>query len=128
MTALPALAGECERACPAGSPTLSAIRFWVLVCCPNLTVKERLQVVRPERDPNYYAPVSVGGIPDTARAAAALICPGLAHGVLRVAGSLSRSTDGSLAACAQRHGPMRRIGLAEGDPQAQLRVAVRSGP
>jgi type III restriction enzyme len=27
----------------------------VLVCCPNLTVKERLQVLRPENDENYYA-------------------------------------------------------------------------
>jgi type III restriction enzyme len=27
----------------------------VLVCCPNLTVKERLQVLRPEHDQNYYA-------------------------------------------------------------------------
>lgn len=27
----------------------------VLVCCPNLTVKERLQVLRPERADNYYA-------------------------------------------------------------------------
>lgn len=27
----------------------------VLVCCPNLTVKERLQVLRPEREDNYYA-------------------------------------------------------------------------
>jgi type III restriction enzyme len=27
----------------------------VLVCCPNLTVKERLQVLRPERPDNYYA-------------------------------------------------------------------------
>lgn len=27
----------------------------VLVCCPNLTVKERLQVLRPERSDNYYA-------------------------------------------------------------------------
>ncbi|XVJ59533.1 MAG: DEAD/DEAH box helicase family protein [Tepidisphaera sp.] len=26
----------------------------VLVCCPNLTVKERLQVLRPERADNYY--------------------------------------------------------------------------
>jgi type III restriction enzyme len=26
----------------------------VLVVCPNLTVKERLQVLRPERDDNYY--------------------------------------------------------------------------
>lgn len=26
----------------------------VLVCCPNLTVKERLQVLRPEIDANYY--------------------------------------------------------------------------
>ena len=27
----------------------------VLACCPNLTVKERLQVLRPEREDNYYA-------------------------------------------------------------------------
>lgn len=27
----------------------------VLVCCPNLTVKERLAVLRPERKDNYYA-------------------------------------------------------------------------
>jgi type III restriction enzyme len=27
----------------------------VLICCPNLTVKERLQVLRPERADNYYA-------------------------------------------------------------------------
>ena len=27
----------------------------VLVCCPNLTVKERLQVLRPEYPDNYYA-------------------------------------------------------------------------
>ena len=27
----------------------------VLVCCPNLTVKERLQVLRPEHHENYYA-------------------------------------------------------------------------
>ncbi len=27
----------------------------VLVCCPNLTVKERLQVLRPEVEGNYYA-------------------------------------------------------------------------
>lgn len=27
----------------------------VLVCCPNLTVNERLQVLRPERADNYYA-------------------------------------------------------------------------
>lgn len=27
----------------------------VLVCCPNLTVKERLGVLRPERPDNYYA-------------------------------------------------------------------------
>ena len=27
----------------------------VLVCCPNLTVKERLQVLRPEAPDNYYA-------------------------------------------------------------------------
>lgn len=27
----------------------------VLVCCPNLTVNERLQVLRPERPDNYYA-------------------------------------------------------------------------
>ena len=27
----------------------------VLVCCPNLTVKERLQVLRPENPENYYA-------------------------------------------------------------------------
>jgi len=26
----------------------------VLVCCPNLTVKERLQVLRPDRADNYY--------------------------------------------------------------------------
>lgn len=26
----------------------------VLVCCPNLTVKERLQVLRPDRPGNYY--------------------------------------------------------------------------
>ena len=27
----------------------------VLICCPNLTVKERLQVLRPENPKNYYA-------------------------------------------------------------------------
>ena len=27
----------------------------VLICCPNLTVKERLQVLRPENPENYYA-------------------------------------------------------------------------
>jgi type III restriction enzyme len=27
----------------------------VLVCCPNLTVKERLQVLRPDNPDNYYA-------------------------------------------------------------------------
>lgn len=27
----------------------------VLVCCPNLTIYERLQVLRPERSDNYYA-------------------------------------------------------------------------
>ena len=27
----------------------------VIVCCPNLTVKERLQVLRPEVEDNYYA-------------------------------------------------------------------------
>lgn len=27
----------------------------VLVCCPNLTIYERLQVLRPERPDNYYA-------------------------------------------------------------------------
>ncbi len=27
----------------------------VIVCCPNLTVKERLQVLRPEHPKNYYA-------------------------------------------------------------------------
>lgn len=27
----------------------------VIVCCPNLTVKERLQVLRPEHPSNYYA-------------------------------------------------------------------------
>ncbi len=27
----------------------------VLVCCPNLTVRERLQVLRPEHPENYYA-------------------------------------------------------------------------
>ncbi len=27
----------------------------VLVCCPNLTILERLQVLRPERPDNYYA-------------------------------------------------------------------------
>lgn len=27
----------------------------VLICCPNLTVKERLAVLRPERPDNYYA-------------------------------------------------------------------------
>ncbi|MGE3540186.1 MAG: restriction endonuclease [Candidatus Tectimicrobiota bacterium] len=26
----------------------------VLICCPNLTVKERLQVLRPDRQENYY--------------------------------------------------------------------------
>lgn len=26
----------------------------VLICCPNLTVKERLQVLRPDRKDNYY--------------------------------------------------------------------------
>src|SRR6202011_6353812 len=27
----------------------------VLICCPNLTVKERLQVLRPDNPGNYYA-------------------------------------------------------------------------
>ena len=27
----------------------------VLVCCPNLTVKERLQVLRPDNPNNYFA-------------------------------------------------------------------------
>lgn len=31
----------------------------VLVCCPNLTVKERLQVLRPERPDNYYAAFNI---------------------------------------------------------------------
>lgn len=31
----------------------------VLVCCPNLTIKERLQVLRPERTDNYYAAFDV---------------------------------------------------------------------
>lgn len=31
----------------------------VLVCCPNLTVKERLMVLRPEREDNYYAAFDV---------------------------------------------------------------------
>ncbi len=35
----------------------SDVRFpsAALVCCPNLTVKERLQVLRPEHPDNYYA-------------------------------------------------------------------------
>lgn len=31
----------------------------VLVCCPNLTIKERLQVLRPERPDNYYAAFNI---------------------------------------------------------------------
>ena len=31
----------------------------VLVCCPNLTVKERLAVLRPERPDNYYADFNI---------------------------------------------------------------------
>jgi type III restriction enzyme len=42
----------CNRALnPASSQFPSA----VLICCPNLTVKERLQVLRPENPQNYYA-------------------------------------------------------------------------
>lgn len=37
----------------------------VLVCCPNLTVKERLQVLRPEHPDNYYAAFDL--VPTTLR-------------------------------------------------------------
>ena len=36
----------------------------VIVCCPNLTVKERLQVLRPEHPWNYYAAFDI--VPETA--------------------------------------------------------------
>jgi len=37
------------------NPATTLFPNGVLVCCPNLTVKERLQVLRPERPDNYYA-------------------------------------------------------------------------
>jgi len=36
------------------NPASSEFPYAVLVCCPNLTVKERLQVLRPESSNNYY--------------------------------------------------------------------------
>ncbi|MGH9618658.1 MAG: BPTD_3080 family restriction endonuclease [Bryobacteraceae bacterium] len=37
------------------NPATASFPNAVLICCPNLTVKERLQVLRPERPDNYYA-------------------------------------------------------------------------
>ena len=37
------------------NPDSSEFPSAVLVCCPNLTVKERLQVLRPDNPENYYA-------------------------------------------------------------------------
>lgn len=37
------------------NPSSSEFPSAVLVCCPNLTVKERLQVLRPDHPNNYYA-------------------------------------------------------------------------
>ncbi|MFN7944178.1 MAG: DEAD/DEAH box helicase family protein [Blastocatellia bacterium] len=42
----------CNRA---QNPQSAEFPNAVLVCCPNLTVKERLQVLRPEHAENYYA-------------------------------------------------------------------------
>ena len=42
----------CNRGVNPGSREFPSA---VLVCCPNLTVKERLQVLRPEQEDNYYA-------------------------------------------------------------------------
>jgi type III restriction enzyme len=42
----------CNRAM---NPRSQVFPNAVLVCCPNLTVKERLQVLRPEHPENYYA-------------------------------------------------------------------------
>lgn len=42
----------CNRA---QNPQSKEFPNGVLVCCPNLTVKERLQVLRPENPKNYYA-------------------------------------------------------------------------
>ncbi|MCR4414259.1 MAG: DEAD/DEAH box helicase family protein, partial [Thermoguttaceae bacterium] len=42
----------CNRAMNPGSTEFPSA---ALVCCPNLTVKERLQVLRPENPENYYA-------------------------------------------------------------------------
>ncbi len=42
----------CNRA---QNPLSTEFPHAVLVCCPNLTVKERLQVLRPDREDNYYA-------------------------------------------------------------------------
>jgi type III restriction enzyme len=36
------------------NPASTSFPNGVLTCCPNLTVKERLQVLRPERGDNYY--------------------------------------------------------------------------
>jgi len=36
------------------NPATTLFPNGVLICCPNLTVKERLQVLRPERRDNYY--------------------------------------------------------------------------
>ena len=41
----------CNRGVNPGSREFPSA---VLVCCPNLTVKERLQVLRPEQEDNYY--------------------------------------------------------------------------
>jgi hypothetical protein len=41
----------CNRA---NNPASTHFPTGVLVCCPNLTVKERLQVLRPENPQNYY--------------------------------------------------------------------------
>jgi type III restriction enzyme len=37
------------------NPSSTEFANAVLVCCPNLTVKERLQVLRPDTSGNYYA-------------------------------------------------------------------------
>jgi type III restriction enzyme len=42
----------CNRA---QNPQSKEFANAVLICCPNLTVKERLQVLRPENPQNYYA-------------------------------------------------------------------------
>ncbi len=36
------------------NPATTIFPNGVLICCPNLTVKERLQVLRPDRTDNYY--------------------------------------------------------------------------